>query len=120
MMLPPAEDNRNKIASSSSLTAVPVEGRVGNKLRGLTQNGRDHWSHCFPCLFAGAGTQGGALYGQSDEHAAYPANDPVSPADLAATIYQSLGIAPDLRIPNPIGQPVPLVENGHPVSAIFG
>ena len=68
---------------------------------------------------AGAGTRGGTLYGESDKHAAYPANDPVSPADLAATIYTRLGISPDLRIPNALGQPVPLVESGKPLHALF-
>ena len=38
---------------------------------------------------------------------------------LAATIYESLGIAPGLRIPNAVGQPVPLVESGQPLRAIF-
>lgn len=103
-------------------TLVFVAGEMGRTPkfmnRGL-QDGRDHWSYCFPCLFAGAGTQGGALYGQSDKHAAYPVTRPVSPGDLAATIYESLGISPDLRIPNAQGQPVPLVDNGQPLSDLF-
>ena len=103
-------------------TLVFVAGEMGRtpkfQNRG-SQDGRDHWSYCFPCLFAGAGTRGGELYGESDEDAAYPANDPVSPGDLAATIYSSLGISPDLRIPNAVGQPVPLVASGRPLDAIF-
>ena len=103
-------------------TLVFVSGEMGRtpkfENRGA-QDGRDHWSYCFPCLFAGAGTRGGTIYGQSDQHAAYPATHPVSPGDLAATIYESLGIAPDLRIPNAVGQPVSLVENGKPLSSIF-
>ena len=103
-------------------TLVFVAGEMGRtpnfENRG-SKDGRDHWSHCFPCLFAGAGTKGGTLYGRSDAHAAYPVADPVSPGDLAATIYASLGITPDLRIPNALGQPVPLVESGQPLDAIF-
>ena len=103
-------------------TLVFVAGEMGRtpkfQNRGA-QDGRDHWSHCFPCLFAGAGTRGGTLYGRSDKHAAHPDVDPVSPADLAATIYESLGITPNLRIPNALGQPVPLVENGQPLREIF-
>ncbi|MBP90075.1 MAG: hypothetical protein CMJ64_25775 [Planctomycetaceae bacterium] len=103
-------------------TLVFVAGEMGRTPRFQnrgSQDGRDHWSHCFPCLFAGAGTQAGTLYGQSDGHAAYPVADPVSPGDLAATIYSALGIAPDLRIPNGLGQPVQLVESGRPLAAIF-
>ncbi len=103
-------------------TLVFVAGEMGRtpkfENRGA-QDGRDHWSYCFPCLFAGAGTRGGTIYGQSDKHAAYPATHPVSPGDLAATIYELFGIAPDLRIPNAVGQPVPLVESGQPLSDIF-
>ena len=103
-------------------TLVIVGGEMGRtpkfENRGA-QDGRDHWSYCFPFLFAGAGTRGGTLYGDSDEHAAYPANDPVSPADLAATIYSRLGISPDLRIPNAFGQPVPLVKDGKPLQSLF-
>lgn len=104
-------------------TLVFVAGEMGRtpkfENRG-SQDGRDHWSYCFPCLFAGAGTRGGALYGQSDKDAAYPVTHAVSPGDLAATIYESLGIAPDLRIPNAEDQPVPLVDKGQPLSALFG
>jgi len=103
-------------------TLVFVAGEMGRtpkfENRGA-QDGRDHWSYCFPCLFAGAGTRGGKIHGQSDKHAAYPVTDPVSPGDLAATIYESLGIKPDLRIPNALGQPVPLVERGKPLTELF-
>ena len=62
---------------------------------------------------------GGITYGESDREAAYPASQPVSPADLAATIYESLGIAPETRIPDPVGRPVPLVDNGRVLSDIL-
>ena len=83
-------------------------------------DGRDHWSYCFPALFAGAGVRGGTLYGESDKNAAYPVTQPVSPADLAATIYESLGISPELRIPDPQGRPVALVEDGRALGELFG
>jgi len=104
-------------------TLVFVAGEMGRTPRFQnrgSEDGRDHWSYCFPALFAGAGIRGGTLYGESDKHAAYPVTHPVSPADLAATIYESLGISPELRIPKAEGQPVPLVENGKPLSQLFG
>jgi hypothetical protein len=104
-------------------TLVFVAGEMGRtptfKNRGA-QDGRDHWSYCFPALFAGAGTHGGTMYGESDKIAAYPVTHPVSPADLAATIYESLGISPELRIPDPQGRPVNLVDGGRPLSELFG
>lgn len=104
-------------------TLVFVAGEMGRtpkfQNRGA-QDGRDHWTYCFPCLFAGAGVRGGITYGQSDKDGAYPTSDPVSPADLAATIYETLGISPDLRIPDAQGRPVPLVEEGRALRPIFG
>ena len=104
-------------------TLVVVVGEMGRtpkfQNRGK-QDGRDHWSYCFPCLFAGAGVRGGMTYGRSDKNAAYPMSHPVSPGDLAATIYHALGISPELRIPDAQGRPTPLVENGRPLREIFG
>ncbi len=104
-------------------TLVFVAGEMGRtpkfQNRGA-KDGRDHWTYCFPALMAGAGVRGGIVYGESDKHAAYPHKDPVSPGDLAATIYESLGVSPELRIPDPFGRPVPLVENGQAINELFG
>lgn len=103
-------------------TLVFVAGEMGRTPQFLnrgSQDGRDHWSYCFPALFAGAGVRGGSTYGLSDKDAAHPISNPVSPADLAATIYESLGISPDLRIPDPQGRPVSLVDNGRALHEIF-
>ena len=103
-------------------TLVFVAGEMGRTPRFLNrgaEDGRDHWTYCFPALLAGAGVQGGITYGESDSDAARPASDPVSPADLAATLYQALGISPHLRLPDAQGRPVALVENGRPLDAIF-
>ena len=56
------------------------------------ENGRDHWPHAFTALLAGGGVRGGQVYGQTNRHAGYVAENPVSPADLAATIFDHLGI----------------------------
>ena len=82
--------------------------------------GRGHWSHCFPAVLAGAGIRGGALYGRSDKDAAYPAEKPVSPENLSATIFHALGISPDDRLHDALGRPVSVVENGRPLLELFG
>ena len=102
-------------------TLVVAIGEMGRTPKPDTaQWGRGHWSYCFPCILAGAGIQGGTLYGQSDKDAAYPADNPVRPEDLAATIYYALGINPDLRLPDQQGRPVQIVENGRPLIELFG
>jgi uncharacterized protein (DUF1501 family) len=72
---------------------------------GADARGRDHWPHCYSVLFAGGGTRGGALYGASDRFAAYPASDPVTPEDIAATIYHALGIAPHTELRDHLDRP---------------
>ena len=56
--------------------------------------GRDHWSNCFSVVLAGGGLAGGRSYGSSDAKGAYPADRPLAPADLTATVYRLLGIDP--------------------------
>jgi hypothetical protein len=55
---------------------------------------RDHWPQCYTALLAGGGVKGGYVYGESDELAKFPARNPVKPEDLAATIFELLGIDP--------------------------
>jgi uncharacterized protein (DUF1501 family) len=101
-------------------TLVVCLGEMGRTPQGNANWGRNHWSYCFPAVLAGAGIRGGAVYGRSDAHAAFPAAHPVSPEDLAATIFHALGIDSELRIPDAIGRPVPLVEHGRPLVELFG
>jgi hypothetical protein len=43
-------------------------------------------------FFAGGGVRGGTVVGSSDRNGGYPANDPQTPENMAATIYRALGI----------------------------
>ncbi len=86
---------------------------------GADANGRDHWPHCYTVLFAGGGIRGGAVHGASDAWAAYPARDPVTPEDIAATIYHALGIDPETRILDQLARPHH-VATGQPITAVFG
>ena len=83
------------------------------------QGGRDHWTFCYSVMFAGAGIRGGTIYGASDDHAAYVRDNPVSPADINATIYRCLGIDLDMHIPDSAGQPVRIGMGGQPIEEIL-
>jgi hypothetical protein len=93
------------------------QGVVGGA--GAGRDGRDHWPHCFSTVLAGAGIRGGTVHGASDRWAAYPARDPVTPADVAATIYHLLGIDPALELSDPLGRPLRLCL-GEPIGGILG
>jgi hypothetical protein len=106
-------------------TLVIVTGEFGRTPRiGATtgnvngKDGRDHWAACFTTVLAGAGVRGGQTIGQSDKFGAYPATQPYSPADLAATIYRSLGIDPESEVRDRLGRPLTLCS-GRPISAVF-
>jgi hypothetical protein len=60
------------------------------------------------------------VYGGSDKDAALPVDHPVSPERLAATIYHALGTDPGLRLDDPQGRPVSIVERAEPVLDLFG
>ncbi|MDA0835040.1 MAG: DUF1501 domain-containing protein [Planctomycetota bacterium] len=101
-------------------TLVIAIGEMGRTPQANGNWGRSHWSTLFPAVLAGGGVRGGTMYGGSDKDAAYPVDNPTTPEDLAATIYNALGVDPELRVPDAQGRPVQLIEEGHPVTAIFG
>ena len=80
--------------------------------------GRDHWPDCYSVLLAGGGVQGGAVYGSSDSIGAFPASDPVTPGDLAATVFWRFGFDPDTAIHDMTGRPHRLAE-GRPIRRLF-
>ncbi len=100
-------------------TLVVSMGEFGRTPKINSQAGRDHWPNCFSMSMAGGGIQGGAFHGASDAMGAYPARDPVAPADVAATILWRFGIDPAREVHDPTGRPFRLAE-GAPLAGLFG
>ena len=73
-------------------TMVIVLSEFGRTPRINTNAGRDHHARCFSCFMAGGGIKGGQVIGKSDEDAMLPAERPVNPNDLHASICHALGI----------------------------
>jgi len=79
-------------------TLIVMAGEFGRtpKVSLLPQHyklpGRDHWGAVQTVFFAGGGVRGGTVIGASDRIGGYPAASPQKPENMAATIYQSLGI----------------------------
>lgn len=101
-------------------TLVVCMGEMGRTPKGNSNWGRNHWSTLFPAVLAGGGIRGGILHGETDGDAAYATTPPVSPEDLAATIYHALGINHEHRIHDRQGRPVPLIDGGRPLLELFG
>jgi hypothetical protein len=110
------EDLANRGLLESTLVVALSEFGRTPRING--NGGRDHWPDCYSVLLAGGGVQGGAVQGASDRIGAYPAADPVTPADLAATIYWRFGIDPTNEIRDQTGRPFRLAE-GEPLRSLF-
>jgi len=100
-------------------TLVVATGEFGRTPQINGQAGRDHWPDCYTAVVAGGGVQGGAIHGASDKLGAYPARDPATPADLAATIYWRFGLDPAGHVRDRLGRPWKLAE-GEPLAGLFG
>lgn len=101
-------------------TLVVWVGEFGRNPQ-ITRNnaGREHWPYCYSGLLAGGGIRGGALFGESDKHAAYPIENAVSPHDLMATVYHALGVSQKQLLFDELQRPRPLYA-GKPITPLFG
>ena len=100
-------------------TLVVATGEFGRTPQINSGAGRDHWPDCYSVLLAGGGVQGGAVYGASDALGAYPARDPATPADLAATIYWRFGFDHSTQVRDQLTRPHHLAD-GEPIRSLFG
>jgi uncharacterized protein (DUF1501 family) len=99
-------------------TLVLAMGEFGRTPHLNPRGGRDHWPGCWSVLFAGAGVKGGQVIGSSDATGSEPKDRPVSPAEVAATVYHALGLDPATRLPGPDGRPLSLADAA-PVAELF-
>ena len=101
-------------------TMVVAFGEFGRTPKINPAGGRDHHPGCWTSLFAGGPVQGGRVVGESDETAYAPKDRPVTTGEIAATIYQGLGIDLDTELPGPQGRPIRVVDHGTgPISELF-
>lgn len=123
-LIPPADEGFSALIEDLegrgllASTLVVVMGEFGRTPKINGNAGRDHWPDCFSIVLAGGGLRGGVVYGASDKIGAYPDRDPVSPADLAATIFWRFGIDPSLEIHDPTNRPFRLAD-GQPLAPLF-
>ena len=80
--------------------------------------GRDHWGPCNSIWLAGGGVPGGQVYGASDKIAAYPADNPVAPADVTATIFHLLGVDPHTVVHDRENRPHN-ITHGRPIEGLL-
>lgn len=101
-------------------TLVIVMGEFGRTPKLNTQGGRDHWPRVFSVLLAGGGIRGGQVIGSSDATGESPKDRPITPADLAATIFTLLGIDPQRLLHTADGRPIHISRDGRVVRELVG
>jgi len=99
-------------------TLVVWMGEFGRTPKINANISRDHWPQCYTVLLAGGGVKRGFVYGASDKHGAYPAENPVRPDDLAATMFYLLGIDPHTEVRGVGNRPL-LISDGKPVMGVI-
>ncbi|QDU27820.1 hypothetical protein ETAA8_29110 [Anatilimnocola aggregata] len=96
-------------------TAVFITGEFGRtpKINSrAAEGGRDHYPRCMFMLLAGGGVKGGQVIGESDKTASGPKNDAITPDDVAATFYHTLGIDHTHEYHTNTGRPIMIVRDG--------
>ena len=79
--------------------------------------GRDHWGAVQSVFFAGGGVKGGTVVGSSDKIGGYPSTDPQKPENMAATIYQALGLPQTIAWKDSLDRPHH-VYHGEPIRGL--
>jgi hypothetical protein len=100
-------------------TLLVVMGEFGRTPKLNKDAGRDHWGPAGSLLFAGAGVKAGFMLGKTDKHGAYTTQRPVSPADVAYTVLDTLGIDPRKQLTTPDGRPLEVLDQGELVRELF-
>ncbi|WP_020475287.1 DUF1501 domain-containing protein [Zavarzinella formosa] len=100
-------------------TLVVCMGEFGRTPKINKDAGRDHWGQAGSLLFAGAGVKPGNVIGATDKQGAYATKRPVSPADVAYTVFDSLGIDPRKQLVTPDGRPIEILDQGELVKELF-
>jgi hypothetical protein len=101
-------------------TIVMCAGEFGRTPKVNKTSGRDHWARSMACVLAGGGIRRGYAHGTTDASGMAPATDPVTPDDVASTIFNQLGVAPSTELQTPTGRPVQLFREGKVIEKLIG
>jgi hypothetical protein len=103
-----------------SNTMVTAMGEFGRTPKVNPAGGRDHHPGVWTIIMGGGPIRGGRIIGESDELGYRPKSRPVTPAEVAATLFRGLGLDPHRELPGPQNRPLPLVDFGvEPIRELF-
>ncbi len=100
-------------------TSVFVTGEFGRTPKVNQRGGRDHWARAMFCLLGGGGMKGGQVIGESNDKGQEPLSRAITPDEVAASFYHSLGIDHTKEYHTNIGRPVMIVRDGKLIPELF-
>jgi uncharacterized protein (DUF1501 family) len=100
-------------------TIVMCAGEFGRTPKVNTKAGRDHWARSMAVVLAGGGFKRGYVHGSTDAQGMAPATEPVTPDDVAATIFHNLGVDPHSELQTGTGRPIQLFREGKIVDKLL-
>ena len=92
---------------------TPMMGTQGST------DGRNHWPVVMSMALAGGGLRHGQVIGATEADGGHIKDRPVTPGDLAATIYRHMGVPLDATYVDATGRPRAIVEHGKPIAELF-
>lgn len=112
-------DKRTLILVTGEFGRTPrIEHSIGTQT-GAMQPGRDHWPQAMSLIMAGGGMRTGQVVGSTNSKGEHPADRPLTPNDLWATVYRHLGIDYDDSFPDHRGRPMPILPFGEPIAELL-
>jgi uncharacterized protein (DUF1501 family) len=103
-----------------SSTMIVALGEFGRTPKINPAGGRDHHPGAWTIVMGGGPIQGGRVVGETDELGYAPKSRPVTPGEVAATLYRGLGLNVHHELPGPQNRPLPLVDYGvKPIAELF-
>ena len=112
-------DRKTLILVTGEFGRTPrLESSVGSQT-GVMQPGRDHWPQAMSFIMAGGGIRTGQIIGSTNSKGEHPADRPLTPNDLWATVYKHLGIDYTDSFPDFRGRPMPILPFGEPISELL-
>ena len=111
-------DKRVMVVVTGEFGRTPrITNQIGTQT-GIMQPGRDHWPGAMSVLAFGGGMRTGQVVGATNTKGEYPADRPLTPNDLWATVFQHLGINYNHAFPDLSGRPMPILPFGQPIKEL--
>ena len=116
--LPQVADQRG-LLNDVLVLAMGEFGRTPQMGTQGSTDGRNHWPVCMSMAVAGGGFRHGQVIGATEKDGGSIKERPVTPGEIAATIYHHMGVPRDATYPDPTGRPRHILDSGEPIAELL-